>query len=156
MPSSASSLLRRARVSRRGSRHTPGRRVPNAVWPTSRTVSAVDSGVSAVACGRPIASQIGRTARPIGTCASFHSPASPRMLITISAGILYGTSSDVSAFSELPSPLDCSITVGRAPPRYRPAAMPKASSSRVASVVVTSGKLSRRIRRTCDSGLSGT
>ena len=31
-------------VSRRGSRHTPGRRVPNAVWPTSRTVSAVDSG----------------------------------------------------------------------------------------------------------------
>ena len=64
-------------VSRRGRRHTPGRRVPNAVWPTSLTVSAVDSGVSAVECGRPIASQIGRTARPIGTCASFHSPASP-------------------------------------------------------------------------------
>ena len=85
-----------------------------------------------------MASQIGRTARPIGTCASFHSPASPRMLMTASTGILYGSSSEVSALRELPSPLDCSITVGFAPPRYRPAAMPNASSSRVASVVRTS------------------
>ena len=35
------------------------------------------------------------------------------MLTTISTGIWYGSSSDVSAFSELPRPLDCSITVGR-------------------------------------------
>ena len=68
----------------------------------------------------------------------------------------YGTRRDVSALSELPSPLDCSITVGRAPPRYSPAATPNASSSRVASVACTSGYRSRRTHSTCDSGLSGT
>ena len=66
-----------------------------------------------------------RTARPIGTCAAFHSPASPRMLTTISTGIWYGISSDVSAFSELPRPLDCSITVGSRPPRYKPGGDPE-------------------------------
>ena len=69
----------------------------------------------------PSRRRFGRTARPIGTCASFHSPASPRMLTTTNAGILYGMSSDVRALSELPRPLDWSITVGRAPPRYSPA-----------------------------------
>ena len=86
-PSRAPAARGPGTVSRRGSRHAPGTRVPNAVWPASRTVSAVVSGDSAVACGTPIASKIGRTARPIGTCAAFHSPASPRMLITISTGI---------------------------------------------------------------------
>ena len=123
-------------VTRRGSRHTPGNRVMNAVFPTSATVSAVVLGRRRPSrAARQSRRRSARTARPIGTCAAFHSPASPRMLIRMSVGIWYGTSSDVSALIELPRPLDCSITVGRLPPRYRPAAMPNASSSRVAIVV---------------------
>ena len=67
-------------VIRRGSWQTPGRRVPNAVLPTRCTVAAQASAVSAAITDSPIASQMGATARPIGTCAAFHSPASPRML----------------------------------------------------------------------------
>jgi len=80
--------------------------VSNARSPATLTTSAVVSGDSAVTCGISIASKIDRTARPIGTCAAFHSPRSPRMLTTSSIGIRYGISSDVSAFSELPRPLD--------------------------------------------------
>src|SRR5712692_4345638 len=78
------------------------------------------------------------------------------MLRGMSSGMRYGMSSEVSAFSALPRPLDCSITAGRAPPRYSPAATPKASSSRVAVVVRMAGNRSRRTRSTCDVGLSGT
>ena len=67
-----------------------------------------------------------------------------------------GTSSEVIAFSELPSPLDCSMTAGLRPPRYNPAAMPNASSSRVASSRFTSGCCASSTRSTCDNGLSGT
>ena len=35
----------------------------------------------------PMASKIAGTARPMGTCAEYHSPASPRMLTTIATGI---------------------------------------------------------------------
>src|SRR6187399_646800 len=74
-------------VIRRGNRHAPARRVLNAVLATSATVSATDSADAAETLGISIASRIGATARPIGTCAAFHSFASPRMLIRISAGI---------------------------------------------------------------------
>ena len=101
-------------VSRRGSRHAPS--LPRAERRlrrrAGRTSAADVRPIDASRAERPARRGSGATARPIGTCASFHSPASPRMLITISAGILYGMSSDVSAFSELPRPLDCSITVG--------------------------------------------
>ena len=61
--------------------------VSKAVRATSSTVAAVVSADSTVAWGMPIDSRVGRTARPIGTCAEFHSPASPRMLIRINIGI---------------------------------------------------------------------
>ena len=70
-----------------GRRQAPSVRVPNAVFPAKCTVSAAASADCTVACGTPIESKIARTARPIGTCAAFHSPLSPRMLTTISAGI---------------------------------------------------------------------
>lgn len=79
-------------------------------------MASAASAVSTVLAGRPTAAQIGRTASPIGTCAAFHSPASPRRLTITSAGIRYGTSSDAIALIELPRPLDCSITVGLTPP----------------------------------------
>jgi len=97
--------------------HAAGRFDENAISPTARTVSAVLPGESAVTCGIPIDTRLGRTARPIGTCAAFHSPASPRMEIRMSIGIWYGTRSDVNALIELPRPLDWSMTVGRWPPR---------------------------------------
>jgi hypothetical protein len=42
---------------------------------------------STVTCRMPIDSRIVRTARPIGICAEFHSPSSPRMLTIDSTGI---------------------------------------------------------------------
>jgi hypothetical protein len=61
--------------------------VSNAVRPTSRTVLPASSADSSVVCGTPIASRIVRTARPIGACAAFHSPSSPRMLTMVKTGI---------------------------------------------------------------------
>jgi hypothetical protein len=67
-----------------------------------------------------------------------------------------GSSSDPSPFSALPRPLDCISSAGRSPPRKRPAAIPTASSSRVASVVLISGKRSSSRARIWERGLSGT
>jgi hypothetical protein len=123
-----------ATVIRRESRHAPAasRRTPSSpsAAPGPRLVPPSRSCVR-----NPDRVADRSTARPIGHLRRFHSPGSPRMLMTISSGNLVRQSSDVSAFSELPRPLDWSITVGRAPPTYSPAAMPNASSSRVASVV---------------------
>ena len=69
-------------------------------------VPAAVSPDSTVTCGIATASKMPRMPRPIGACAAFHSPASPRMLTIIGTGISYGMSSDVSALSELPTPLD--------------------------------------------------
>src|SRR5581483_7962162 len=73
-------------VIRRGRRHAWMARVANAVRPAIRTAISAAASESTDECCTPIASSTAPRARPIGACAAFHSPTSPRMLTTISAG----------------------------------------------------------------------
>src|SRR5262249_49863538 len=74
-------------VTFRGSRHARLVRGPKAVFPPQRMVSHASLADETVVCGTPSDSKMPRTARPIGICAAFQSPLSPRMLTTISTGI---------------------------------------------------------------------
>src|SRR6266571_1266980 len=71
----------------------------------------------------------------MGTCQGLRSPVSPRMVTSIRSGKPQ-VAARVSAFTQLPTPLDCMRSAARSPPSHAPAARATPSSSVVSGTAV--------------------